>query len=145
MKKISVLFLLLLSAAVGRAAGMSLRINLNDGRSETYSLDEHPRISFDESNMLVGSDKLSTSYSRSEVMSFDFVKTPTSAVDASIAEETVYSLKDNVFTCEGRTITVYSAGGTAVAAGEGSVSLESLARGLYIITVNNKSIKYIKR
>lgn len=54
--------------AVGRAAGMSLRINLNDGRSETYSLDEHPRISFDESNMLVGSDKLSTSYSRSFVL-----------------------------------------------------------------------------
>lgn len=145
MKKISVLFLLLLSAAVGRASELSLRVNLSDGRTETYSLDEHPRISFDETNMLVGSDKLSASYSRDEVKSFDFVKKQSSSIDTAIGEETVYSLRDNVFTCEGKTVTVYSASGTAVAAGEGSVSLEPLARGLYIITVNNKSIKYIKR
>ena len=44
MKKISVLFLLLLSAAVGRASELSLRVNLSDGRTETYSLDEHPHI-----------------------------------------------------------------------------------------------------
>ncbi len=145
MIKISVLFLLLLSAAVGRAAGVSLRVNLSDGRAETYSLDEHPRISFDETNMLVGSDKLSTSYSRDEVRSFDFVSISTSVADIVPGEETVYSFSGGVFTCEGKAITVYSAAGAAVAAGEGCVSLESLGRGLYIIVVNNKSIKYIKR
>lgn len=145
MNNISALLLLSLSAGVCHAADVSLRVTLNDGSSETYSIDKRPRISFDMTDMIVSSEQFSSSYARTDIRSCDFVSGATSTVDASVARETVYRFENDDFCCEGGYITVYTPHGAVVAQGRNRISLATLAKGLYIINVNNKSIKYFKR
>lgn len=145
MKK-SVLFstILLLSAGAASAdEATALRLTLADAGTEVFCLDEKPQITFSGTEMTITSQALSATYERSEVKAMDFIEV--TSVDALSADEVCYTLHGNEFSCPGQAVAVYSLAGTQVAAGTGSVSLADLKAGIYIINVNHKSIKVIKR
>ncbi len=145
MKK-SVLFstILLLSAGAASAdEATALRLTLADAGTEVFRLYEKPQITFSGTEMTIASPTLTATYGRSEVKAMDFIEV--SSVEALPADEVSYTLHGNEFSCPGQAIAVYSLAGTKVASGTGSVSLADLEAGIYIINVNHKSIKVIKR
>lgn len=135
---------MLIGVEASRGESQALRVTLASGESESYALDERPRVRFTEGMMEICSTVLEASYPRSEVRYMDF--TPVTTAVGTLEEETVrYVFRDNVFECEGHGIKVYDLSGSCVGAGTGSVSLQQLPEGIYIINVNEKSIKVIKK
>lgn len=141
--------LLILSAALALCLGTakadetSLRVTLRDGTTELYSLGEKPRISFSDGNMEVVTSKVSTSYSRADVKSMDF--TLATSVARFSGEDVSYLFRDNVFSCPGHDIKAFGIDGTFAGAAGDSLSLQELPSGIYIINVNGKSIKVIRK
>lgn len=135
---------MLMGIGAARADSLALRVTLNSGESESYALDEQPHVRFADGMMEISSTVLEASYPRSEVKSMDFTSVTTGV--GTLEEDTVrYVFRNNVFECEGHGIRVYDLGGSCVAAGTGIVSLQELPAGIYIINVNEKSIKVIKK
>lgn len=143
MKKFSVIMGLLLCCLMGRANPQALQITLLGGDTETFVLSEKPVVTFSGENMTVTSPLLSSTYLRADVQNMTFVEA--AGVKALPGHDTVYRFAGNIFSCEGALIRVFSTAGAQVAAGTGSVSLQELPAGVYVINANNKSIKVIKK
>lgn len=144
MKKITLLLACALCVCSGFAAGSSLRVKLTNGKTETFALSDKPAVTFSGDDMLVKSGTLTTSYSRAEIASFDFAEDVVTVVPV-IDKDIVYSYHDNVFECQGEAVAVYDLTGRLVFTGIGTADLRDLAEGIYIINVNHKSIKIVKK
>lgn len=143
MKKILLSIGILLCSAAAFAQGTALKLTLTDGTSDTYLLNEKPAITFSGSDMLIATPEISSTYPRADVQSMIFTDSPDSGIEQT-GNDTLYIYTNNTFTCEGHQITVYTLSGAVEAIGFGSVSLAGLPKGIYIINVNNKSIKVIR-
>lgn len=144
MKKIILSLGLALLSATAFAESTVLILKLSDGKSDTYLLNEKPVITFEGANMLITTSDLSNSYARADVKSMEF-SSDDSGITLPVEHNTTYSYRDNVFSCQGHMIEVYSISGTRVASARDAVSLADLPAAPYIINVNNESIKIIKR
>lgn len=141
MKLPYVLLALLTSGLAAHAANSYLRVSLNNGKVECYSLGDTPAVTFSGENMLIATPKVSSSYPRADVQAVDFTPVPARSEIVTADSEVVYTYDGNVFACEGAVIDVYDLSGAVVASQTDSVSLESLITGVYVVKVNNQSIK----
>lgn len=153
--KILFLTLLLLLLVAFKASAIernTLVVELRDGNTANFLLADKPRITFTAQQMNIVSESFSMEFDRSDVKNFHFVKDDATSVetlvkpDAKVADNTL--LLNGVD--EGTLIVIYNANGMVVkqaAAVDGncSVSLDGLATGVYIVTFNNTTFKFLKR
>lgn len=142
MKKLFALIAILCCAVSMQAADKALRIELNDNTTALYALSEQPTVTFAGTDVVIKAADAETNYPRADVKNFTFVDETSGIKNPGSA--TLYSYKDNVFSCPGHEIQVYNLSGQHVADGMDSVSLRDLSDGVYIIRANNQSIKVVK-
>ena len=146
MKKLLLIASLLLCAVAVKAAQVTaLRVTLNDGKTQTFALDQQPKIHFEGADVVIATDNVSAQYARAEVKSMNFVKQEGGVGDiVADSDETVYAWDGTVFACPGQRITVYTLGGTVYADAVGSVSFADAPKGLYLVSVNSQTIKILR-
>lgn len=143
MKKYLILLALALTGFVAKAENYVLKVTLQGSTSATYVLDARPIISYSGNDVIIKSQSLEDKYAINEVESFTFVDEAEMDVD-NLTQNVTYQFHNNVFTCEGHDIRVFNISGQQVAAGNSSVSLESLEHGIYIVSTGKRAIKVMK-
>lgn len=144
MKKCLICLAIALTGSVAKADNYALKVTLHGSSSATYVLDTKPVVTYSGSNVTIKNQSLEDTYSINEVESFTFVEGASSGIE-TITQNVTYDFRDNIFTCDGHDIRVYNLFGQPVAAGNSSVSLETLDRGIYIVNTGNRSIKVVKK
>lgn len=127
-----------------------------DGTKEVISLDEKPITTFVLEEIVITTSKVSVRYSKSEVLKYTYEGAYNSINNINATENGIY------FHQEGNTIIVtnnskdshvyiYTVGGTiknVVESKYGStskISLENYSDGVYIISINNTTYKFLKK
>lgn len=144
MKKYPLLLAMALSLTVARADDYALKVTLYEGPAATYVLSSKPVVTYSDENVIIKSGTLEDTYRIDDVKTLSFVE-PSSSGVKEIEQNVTYDFRDNVFTCEGHEIRVYNLSGRSVASGYGTVSLESLERGIYIVSAGTRTIKVVKK
>lgn len=151
MKKIALSLLVALSCISAKAAdGKSLFVSFNDGNKIEFALSTLPEVTFGNEKMTVTSTATTVSYELKKVSTFTYgTTTGIKQVEAN-----------NKFAIEGDRIIVdgtnnkvraFALDGTAVTlspilAGDKTIiPLEELTHGVYLIIINNKSIKVARQ
>lgn len=123
-------------------AATALSVNLRDGTKATYTLSEKPRVTFDGDRLSINAGNASTSYLLADVKTFTF--TDDAGIDDVLAgSDIVYSYDGNAVSCPGHEIRVFSLAGVQLVAGHDTVSLESLARGVYVVVAGKQTLKIV--
>lgn len=124
------------------AAPTALSVNLKDGTKATYALSDKPKVTFSGSDMLITAASASTTYALADVATFTFSEI--AAVDDVISDsDVVYRYDGETFECEGHDIRVFNLSGAQLLEGRDSVSLESLAKGVYVVLAGKQAIKVV--
>lgn len=144
MKKYTILLATLFTLTVAKADDYALKVTLHEGTTATYVLSTKPVISYSEENVTIKTQSLEDSYPINDVKSFSFVDNESAGLE-DMSQNVTYDFRNNVFTCEGHDIQVFNLSGQSVAAGNSSVSLETLGCGTYIVNAGNRSIKVLKK
>lgn len=145
MKKIPILIALAMSAMTVMAKETALRIMLNNGSQEFYSLQDKPVVTFTDDNLCITSGTVSSSYPRGDIQSINFIDKTTSLSAPAVAGTVRYLYDGETFSCPGHDITVYNLGGIHISSGHDSVALGHLSRGIYIVKVNHQTLKIVKK
>ena len=150
MKKIVLSLLVALSCISAKAAdGKSLFVSFNDGSKIEFALSTLPEVTFGNDKMTVTSTATTASYELRKVSTFTYGTTTG-----------IKQVENNKFAFEGDRIIVdgthnqvsaFALDGKAVSlssiiTGDKTIiSLDSLTHGVYIIKINNKSIKIARQ
>lgn len=143
-KKIVLILISILYLSHVYADNKVLLVTLTDGVSAKFTLADKPTISFPGDSVIIASDLFYTSYLRNDVESFSFV-TDNGGVTSHLKKHIDYSFIDNVFSTNEGSIYVYNISGHLVIKGNRTISLQNQANGIYIIKVNNLTIKVIRK
>ena len=150
MKKIALSLLVALSCISAKAAdGKSLFVSFNDGSKIEFALSTLPKVTFGNDKMTVTSTATTASYELRKVSTFTYGTTTG-----------IKQVENNKFAFEGDRIIVdgthnqvsaFALDGKAVSlspiitSNKTIISLDSLTHGVYIIKINNKSIKIARQ
>ena len=151
MKKIALSLLIALSCISAKAAdGKSLFVSFNDGSKIEFALSTLPEVSFGDDKMTVTSTATAASYELWKVSTFTYgtttgikqVETNNKFAfegDRIIVDGT--NNKVSAFALDGKAVSL-----SPVIAGDKTIiSLDTLTHGVYIIKINNKSIKIARQ
>ena len=150
--KFILLLLMLFAAGASAFAHNVLVVAMRDGSSAKFMLESKPKITFVGAVMKIVASGSSMEFVRSDVRNYHF-DSETTAVTETVADSNV-AIEGNVLVVSGvaddMAVTVYSSGGVVVKQstaidGSCSISLDDLATGLYIVTFNNMTFKFLKR
>ena len=136
--------------------GITLVIELANGKTEIYNLSEKPVLSMNGSKLKVETNMVETSYERTYITKFYFTDAATGISDSKSTSFEFSQTGDDEFTLsnvsENLIVTVYDISGKQIVNsvtrnGENViVSLNSCPKGIYIIKVGNKqNIKVIRK
>ena len=157
MRKILLLFTLLLLPSIRAMAddmAEALQLQLNNGKTIVFLLDEMPEVTFSENKLIVQTEKTYAEYPLVDIARFDFQSVPTGVNALKDKEIRVtdngndeWEIKGDVTTaisvyCLSGKIArakIYSSGNSHV------VSLQSLPSGVYIISFAGQKLKVIKK
>lgn len=145
MKRVLLSMFVLLCHIVVFAEGSALLVTLSDGTTAGYLLSEKPIVTFGESTLQIKSSEASTEYNRADVKHFTFVDAEVLGIAPLSKGSTVFEFKNNTVRMDGAPIIIYTVNGELVKKGIGTVSIEDQPTGVYIIKMNNQSIKVVKR
>ena len=150
MKKIALSLLIALSCISAKAAdGKSLFVSFNDGSKIEFALSTLPEVTFGNDKMTVKSTATTASYELWKVSTFTYGTTTG-----------IKQVENNKFAFEGDRIIVdgtnnkvsaFALDGKAIklssttAEGKTIINLNALTHGVYIIKINNKSIKVARQ
>ena len=152
MKKIA-LFLMMASSYISAFAtnGKSLFVTFNDGMKVEFALSTLPVATFDNDQMVIKSTETTASYELWKVATFTYGDTSTGIsqvesnkkytieADRIIIDST--SSKIGIFTLEGKEIHL----SPILTGDKTTINLHELSRGIYIIRINNNSIKIARQ
>lgn len=150
--KFILLFLMLFATGASAFAHNILVVAMRDGSSAEFMLSSKPKITFVGDVMKIVASGSSMEFVRSDVKNYHF-DSKTTAVESPVAESNA-ALEGNMLVVSGvednAAVTVYSSAGVVVKQstavdGSCSISLDDLATGLYIVTFNNNTFKFLKR
>lgn len=151
MKKIALSLLIALSCISAKAAdGKSLFVSFNDGSKIEFALSTLPEVTFGNDKMTVKSTATTVSYELWKVSTFTYgtttgikqVETNNKFAfegDRIIVDGT--NNKINAFALDGKAIGL----SPTTAEGKTIINLNALTHGVYIIKINNKSIKVARQ
>ncbi|MBM0264721.1 T9SS C-terminal target domain-containing protein [Prevotella copri] len=151
MRRIVLSLLLVLSCFTSKAAdGKSLFVTFKDGQKIEFALTTMPEICFGNNLMTITSTRTTASYELWKVNIFTYGTTtgisqlPTSS-KFSLEEDRIIvdgtNNKINAFALDGKAIGLSH----TTAEGKTIINLNALTHGVYIIKINNKSIKVARQ
>ena len=149
---LTMLLLLVAFKASATADNTVLVVELRDGNTANFLLADKPKITFTAQQMNIVSESFSMEFDRSDVKNFHFVKDDATSVEAPVepnakVEGNTLMLSD---IDDGTAIVIYNTSGlpvkhTVAVGGNCTVSLDDIASGLYIVTFNNTTFKFLKK
>ena len=156
MKNIKHLFaalLLLLSVKISASDDTTLVLEMRDGSTANFLLVEKPTITFTGEFIKIVSEFCSAEFTRSCVRKYHFCEQAPTAVAETLLESKA-TLEGNTLVISGvpenTMVAIYTAGGALVKLAtvidcNCSVSLNELAAGLYMVSFNNTTFKFLKK
>ena len=151
MRRIILSLLLVLSCFTTKAAdGKSLFVTFKDGQKIEFALATMPEISFGNNLMTVTSTGTTASYELWKVNTFTYGTTTgigqlQTSSKFSLEEDRIIvdgtNNKINAFALDGKAISL----SPTTAEGKTIINLNALIHGVYIIKINNKSIKVARQ
>lgn len=133
----------------------SLILLLKDGTTQTYELAEQPVITVVGTELKIVANHADVSIPLSDVVRYTFQKRSTTGIDEVDTNQEVIDYKDGVLTLSGleagTPISLYTIDGRLLQAhtvaddGTFRQSFASLRQGVYVVKVNHKSYKIMKR
>lgn len=151
MKKIALSLLVALSCISAKAAdGKSLFVSFNDGSKIEFALSTLPEVTFGNDKMTVTSTSTTTSYELWKVSTFTY---GTTTGIKQVEANNKFAFEGDRIIVEGTNnkVRAFALDGTAVTlspilAGDKTIiPLEELTHGIYLIIINNKSIKVTRQ
>ena len=149
MKKLILVLLTLLSTISLSADNKSLIITFNDGTTQVFGLAELPDILMKDDKMIITVGNTTIEYDLYKVKTFTFGMASgidnTTIQDVSIEGNKLYipgtNNKIRIFSIDGKSVRLPN----KLTAEANVLDLEPLQKGVYIINVNGKSVKIIKK
>ena len=145
--------LLLLIVVRGTASdNIALVLEMLDGRTFSLLLAEKPTVTFTNGNIKIVSECCIVEVPRKNVRKYHFSKQPPTSV--AVVHEAEVALENNVLVVsdvpENTQITIYAMDGRLVKmitaiGGNCSISLNELSAGLYLVSFNNTTFKFMKK
>lgn len=157
MKKIIILFFLILVChkIMAQDFNMQLVIWAKDGTRVVYILEEKPKITFTETDLVVTVKSIEVNYALENLAHFTYESSDNTAIKILETDETLFKLKgESLFfpaLKSNSSIAIYTVNGALVMKktiqdnGEYALSLSNLNSGVYLIDVNGLTYKIIKR
>lgn len=151
MKKIALSLLVALSCISAKAAdGKSLFVSFYDGNKIEFALSTLPEVTFGDDQMTVTSTATTTSYELWKVSTFTY---GTTTGIKQVETNNKFAFEGDRIIVEGTNnkVRAFALDGTAVTlspilAGDKTIiPLEELTHGVYLIIINNKSIKVARQ
>lgn len=151
MKKIALSLLVALSCISAKAAdGKSLFVSFNDGNKIEFALSTLPEVTFGNDQMTVTSTATTASYELKKVSTFTY---GTTTGIKQVEANNKFAFEGDRIIVEGTNnkVRAFALDGTAVTlspilAGDKTIiPLEELNHGVYLIIINNKSIKVARQ
>ena len=151
MKKIALSLLVALSCISAKAAdGKSLFVSFNDGNKIEFALSTLPEVTFGNEKMTVTSTATTVSYELKKVSTFTY---GTTTGIKQVEANNKFAFEGDRIIVEGTNnkVRAFALDGTAVTlspilAGDKTIiPLEELTHGVYLIIINNKSIKVARQ
>ena len=152
MKKIALSLWVALCCMTAHAAnGKSLFVSFNDGSKIEFALSTLPEVTFGNDKMTVRTTATTASYELWKVSTFTYGETSTgiqhTEADKTFAWEGDRIIVDgkankvSIFALDGKAVSI-----SPITSGDKTIiSLEGLTKGVYIIKINNKSIKIARQ
>ncbi len=151
MKKIALSLLVALSCISAKAAdGKSLFVSFNDGSKIEFALSTLPEVTFGDDQMTVTSTATTASYELKKVSTFTY-GTTTGIKQVEINNKFAFEGDRIIVEGTNNKVRAFALDGTAVTlspilAGDKTIiPLEELTHGVYLIIINNKSIKVARQ
>ena len=150
MKKIALSLLIALSCISAKAAdGKSLFVSFNDGSKIEFALSTLPEVTFGNDKMTVKSTATTASYELWKVSTFTYGTT----TGIKQVENNKFAFKGDRIIVDGTNnkVSAFALDGKAIklspiTAGDKTIiNLSELTHGIYIIKINNKSIKVARQ
>ena len=151
MKKIALSLLVALSCISAKAAdGKSLFVSFNDGSRIEFALSTLPEVTFGNDKMTVTSTATTASYELWKVSTFTYG--PTTGIK-QVETNNKFAFEGDRIIVDGTNnkISTFALDGKAIklspttAEGKTIINLNALTNGVYIIKINNKSIKVARQ
>lgn len=151
MKKIALSLWVALCCMTAHAAdGKSLFVSFNDGSKIEFALSTLPEVTFGDDKMTVKTTSTTASYELWKVSTFTY---GTTTDIKQVSQDIHFALEGDRIIVDGKAnkVSIYSLDGKAVSISpiinndKTIISLEGLTKGVYIIKINNKSIKIARQ
>lgn len=151
MKKIALSLWVALCCMTAHAAdGKSLFVSFNDGSKIEFALSTLPEVTFGDDKMTVKTTSTTASYELWKVSTFTY---GTTTDIQKVTQDTQFAWEGDRIIVDGKAnqVSIFALDGKAVSlspitTGDKTIiSLEGLAKGVYIIKINNKSIKIARQ
>lgn len=132
------------------ADGKSLFVSFNDGSKIEFALSTLPEVTFGDDKMTVKTTSTTASYELWKVSTFTY-GTTTDIKQVSQDNHFVWEGDRIIVDGKANKVSIYSLDGKAVSISpiinndKTIISLEGLTKGVYIIKINNKSIKIARQ
>ena len=121
----------------------ALCLYTKDGDCTYFYFQNKPKVVIKDNILEITTSDETVKYPLDKYVKFTFEKPETTSIDT--LQATSYTIKNNIISTKGR-ISVYDTSGKVVAYSEsGEVNLSAAPQGIYLINVNNTSIKYLKK
>lgn len=152
MKKIALFLMMALSYITTNAAnGKSLFVTFNDGLKVEFALSTSPEITFNNDQMTIKSTETTVSYELWKVATFTYGATSTGI--SQVETYSKYTIEGNHITIDGTNnkIGIFTLDGKKIhlspipTGDKTSINLNELPHGIYIIRINNNSIKIARQ
>ena len=154
LKHLLTVFLLLLVFKAHANEHKTLVVEMYDGSTASFLLADKPKITFASELIKITSERYSMEFLLSDVKKYHFAEKEVSTAITETLAESKATLEDNMLIVTGidvdETITIYTIDGISVkqaTAINGScyISLNELSNGIYIVTFNNTTFKFLKQ
>ncbi len=151
MKKIALSLWVALCCMTAHAAdGKSLFVSFNDGSKIEFALSTLPEVTFGDDKMTVKTTSTTASYELWKVSTFTY---GTTTDIKQVSQDNHFAWEGDRIIVDGKAnkVSIYSLDGKSVSISpiinndKTIISLEGLTKGVYIIKINNKSIKIARQ
>ena len=154
-KLLSILFLCFCVSAMAEDMKTHLVVWSKDGTKVAYSLDEKPKVTFTETDLVITAKGIEVNYALNNMARFTYESSDNTAIRDLKTNEMSFKLEGESLLfmnlAANSTISLHTLNGTTVfsktvpMAGEYSFPLSNLNAGVYLVTVNGLTYKIVKR
>lgn len=146
--KLHAVLILSVLGCLNLCAQNGLVLETNDGKTYSYILADQPRLSFNETDMIITAKAASASFNRSEITNFRFEDVSLGIKDVTNGKNQKMAYLNGIVTVESaNTVAIYDMSGKLIMtkkAGKGetvTIDLNAQPQGTYIVKCGKQSLK----